>query len=426
MVRRHGFHLTLALFAATALWSAAQQAPDDLETPRLRLQAIRKNQEEYARLRENWNAFQKLSEKRQEAVKKLDMDLHALTPTKRERYTKALDRYVDWLDRLKKSDPNVYRAIAAAPDAATRLALIKDQRDREWMETQPKAYREQWTKLQGDARTKFVADRRQEERTRHQHWLVSSRFWKELETKQVLPARLADFAYKKGKKDKADGGKSKDLVEINPVKDYFDHYLAPSLSVADKKALEDAEGRWPDYPMALVAAAGKHPTALPPAKLPTTFDELPKPVQDRFDKKTGGTAKTVKLKNEIKRFEKSPSFASKFAEIAAAQKVVFGRQPEGNEYMAAYFKSLTPPMQAFVSKELAPAMKNQPADERKLTNSEGQWPEYPKMIQELSAKYHLRPPWHILPDADKFHWDRYRPEKIDMPEPEKGKDKEAD
>lgn len=406
MVRRRYFLLMLFAFACTAFGAAAQQAPEDLELERARLQAIRKNPDAYARLRDNLNAF--LSSKKQDAVKKLDAELHAQSPGRQDRYLRALSRYADWLDRLKKSDPNAYRAIASAPDAAARLALIKDRRDGEWMETQPQALREQWSKLQGDARAKFVADKRQEERTRNQHWLIASRFWKELETKQILPARLSDFSYKPKKKDK--DAKPKDPVDINPVRDYVDQYLLPQLTEAQKKQLEDAEGRWPDYPMALVALASKHPTALPTKQLPTKFKELPESVQRRFDKKAN-LPKAAKLVKEIRDYE-GPNFASNFAKICKNAGVYpFGRQPEGNEYMACLFKHLTPPMQSFVEKQLIPAMKDHAADVRKLTDSEGKWPEYPVTIQELSAKYHLRPPWHILPDADKFHWDRYRPDK---------------
>jgi hypothetical protein len=425
MFRRRCFLLMLALFAATAFFAAAQQPQEDVEPQRARLQAIRKNADEYARLRESWNAFQSQSDKRKDAVKKLDQDLHALNPTRQQRYSKVLVRYADWLDRLKKTDANAFKAIANAPDGAARLALVKDQRDREWMETQPKAIREQWAKLQGEARSKFVAERRQEERTRAQHWLVASRFWKELDNKQPLPARIGDFTYKakKGAKDK-DTGKIKDPVEVNPVKDYVDQYLFPFLTPAEKKQLDDAEGRWPDYPIALVAIASHHPTVLPP-RTPTKFKELPDSVQRRFDKKLGGTVKVAKVVAEIKQFE-GPSFAHKFAQISLRENILFGKLPDGNEFMACGYKLLTPAMKQFVDKQLLPALNDQSADKRKYDESEGFWPDYPQVIQDLSNKYNLQPPWHIMPDADRFHWDRYRTDRFVAPEPAKNNDKEAE
>ena len=416
MPRRHCLHMMLLVFGATALNAVAEPTPAELEQQRARLQTIRKSPEQLARLRDNLKAF--LEHKNKDAIVKLDSDLHALSAPKKERYWKVLDRYADWLDQLRKSDDKAYLAIRNAPDATTRLAMIRARRDREWMESQPRAQREQWANLQGEEAARYIAKLRQEERRQEQHWQMASLFWRELDSKQLLPMRISDFSYK----PKA---KTKDAIEINPVKEYVEHYLLPRLTPAEKKRLDDAEGRWPDYPLALVAIASKHPTALPPARLPTTFAELPKPVRDRFDKKVGGPAKVAaKVKKEIDQYE-GPNFARKFAEIARREGVLpFGKFQEGNEYMASTFKTLTPAMQEFVEKKLLPAMKDQSADERKLTDSEGWWPDYPKTIQELSAKYNLRPPWHILPDSEKFHWDRYRFEKCREPILEKGKEKD--
>ena len=276
MIRRHYFHLILLGFAATAFVAVAQQ-PDDLEPQRVRLQAIRKNPDHFARLRENLNTFTKQTDaKRKDAIVKLDQDIHGLASAQQDRYWRVLDRYADWLEQLKKNDEQAYLAIKNARDATTRLALIKEAKDSEWMRRQPRTNQEHWVKLQGEERSKYVAEQRKEERRKSQHWLIASRFWKELESKQPLPARLSDFAYKskKGTKDK-DTGKVKDPVEINRVKQYVEQYLLRQLAAAEVKQLEDAEGRWPDYPMALVQVASQHPNALPMRNVPTKFEELP-------------------------------------------------------------------------------------------------------------------------------------------------------
>lgn len=429
MVRRHYFALSLVLFACAALGVVAEPTPEELEQQRARVQAIRKNPEQLARLRENVKAFLNQPEKKKDAVGKLDVDLHELPATKQTRYWKALERYADWLDQLKKSDREAYQAIKDAPDAATRLALIKDRRDGEWMATQPKAHRDQWTMLQGEARSKYIADLREQDRKRNQHWVIASLFWKELDAKQPLPSRLSDFSYKEKAKDagkpKEKDVKPKDFVDVNPVKDYVEKYLMDQLTPAEKKRLEDAEGRWPDFPMTLVEIAGRHPSALPPTKMPTKFKDLPEPVQKRFDKNMAGVSKVAaKVRKEIEQHE-GPSFARKFAEIALREKVYpFGKLPDGNEYMACTFKTLTPPMQEFVKDKLLPAMKDHSADERRLSDSQAKWPEYPETIQELSLKYNLRPPWHILPEPKKWHWDRYRPDKSRTPALEAAKSKE--
>src|SRR5205823_2655897 len=103
--------------------------------------------------------------------------------------------------------------------------------DREWIQTQPKVQREQWEKLPAEARSEFVARLRQHERQNHQQWVIAQRFWKELETKKELPCRLSDFSDK--------------------VKNYVKDYLLPTMTEAEKKQLNSAEGHWPDYPLAL-------------------------------------------------------------------------------------------------------------------------------------------------------------------------------
>ena len=56
----------------------------------------------------------------------------------------------------QEKDAAAYQAIATAFDAATRLQLIKDRRDQEWMESQPKPYRE--AKLAPADRAKYIAN----------------------------------------------------------------------------------------------------------------------------------------------------------------------------------------------------------------------------------------------------------------------------
>jgi hypothetical protein len=262
--------------------------------------------------------------------------------------------------------------------------------DREWMELQPKAQREKWEKLRGRAAAEFVAKLRQEEQHKHEQWLIAKRFWKELDNKQYLPSRLADFSDKGKKSDK--------------VKRYVDDYLMPILSPQEKKQLADAEGRWPDFPQTLVELASKQPSALWRVKdPPRKFADLPEPVRKRLVEKKDktGIAFQKKLWNEIKRYE-GPSFASKVVEIARRE----NKLPFNHEFWASDDKSLLAPMKDFVENKLHPTLDQ--AEKRKLADSTGYWPEYPLMIQELSQKYSLSPPWLILPDTVRWKWDDYR------------------
>jgi hypothetical protein len=383
MIRRHYFWLLIGLFAVTTAGALAEPSFEELEQRRRQVVALRKQPEQIAKLRENLKSYLDLPEKRREVIVKLDQELRELPAKKQERYYNVLERYADWLETLRVQDPQAYQAIKAAPDAAVRLALIKDRRDREWMNQQPKAQREQWAILQGAARAEYVVKLRQEDRQKHEQWVIAKRFWRELESKQALPCRLSDYSAK--------------------VKDYVTEYLLPTLSDAEKKQLESAEGRWPDYPQALVEIASKRPSALPPEP-PRKFAQLPVTVQHRLIDTKKGTGVKTKLHKEILQYE-GPGFASKVVSIGLRE----NKLPFANEYLAPNYKSLLAPMQSFVESKLLPAMDQ--AEKRKLSDSEGKWPDYPLTIQELAQKHDLSPPWHFLPEPDRWKWDLYRKSK---------------
>ena len=125
-----------------------------------------------------------------------------------------------------------------------------------------------------------------------------------------------------------------------------------------------------------------------------------------------------KIVKQIMQHDGSPYFASRVVEIAKSE----GRLPFDNEYLASNYKSLLKPMREFVDGKLLPSLKEHAGDEKKFKDAEGTWPDYPQTIQELSQKYNLQPPWHILPEPEKYRWDNYRYLKRRTPGPEVPKD----
>ena len=161
MIRRCSFLTLLAAFASMSLWAVAQPAADDSAANRRRLEELRQQPEELARLRETLQQFQSLPDARREAIVQLDRELRALPKKDRDRLSNVLVRYADWLDQLRQSDPKTFDAIKNAPDAAARFTLIKDQRDRQWISTQPRATRERYKQLNPDERAALVLQLRQ-------------------------------------------------------------------------------------------------------------------------------------------------------------------------------------------------------------------------------------------------------------------------
>jgi hypothetical protein len=385
---------TLALIAFLALLAAPllavpEPSADELQASRARLERWRKHPEQLARLRHDLQEFLTLPEDRREQLLQLDHDLHQESSQAQARLWSVLERYTEWLDRLSEADR---RAVETAPDKAAKLAEIRGLRDRDWMKGQPRALREQWAKLKGKERSDFVQKLRQEERQRRKDWQVATRFWKELEGKKTLPARLTDLL------DDPD----KEIRTLSPV--LFNEYLMPMLSADEKARLKKAEGTWPGYMQTLIEIADRHPFALPGLEGPRYFHELPQLVQQRFT-----FPKTKDHPQKIKAAEgRWPQFAAAVVEQnRQREKKQTQNLPLPHELWAYNYQCLLRPMQEYVDKVLRPALTE---DEKlRLLHASGNWPQYPQAIQELAQAHHLpAPPWQTALPGPRERWDAYR------------------
>jgi hypothetical protein len=370
----------MIVLAAVPVTALADATPEELEAKR-RLEQWRKHPEQLARLRYHAQLFQSLPEPRRQQLVQLDHDLHEEASTVQARLINIADRYAGWLEQLK-NDPQRhadYQQIVAAPDKTARLTAIRAIREREWLRDQPQAVRDQIAKLDGKERADRIKQVKDEARQREREWLIAGRFWNELVNKKELPSKLTDFPPE--------------------VQVYINEYLWYMLSPEEKNRLEKAVGQWPRYPMTLVELADKHPPALPGLHGPRKFDELPREVQNKlaFIKKS--------LKFKIPE-GKWPNFGTTVTKLAATSK----RDVDFlNEFLPYRFEGLSTPMQTFVHNVLKPALEG---DDRKfVTSPPTTWPTYPLMIQELSRKYHLNPPWFTLPGSP-TRWEAYRLPKV--------------
>jgi hypothetical protein len=367
-------HLALLLlFALSAsLWAVPEPTPDEVEAARQRYEQWRHHPDKLGRLRQNWQSFLALPAERREQVLQLDHDLHDESLSAQTRLWNVLERYTDWYVHLPEP---ARQALQSAPDKASRLVLIREMRDRDWMKRQPRALREQWAKLQGKAHVDFVAQLRQEERQRHFEWQMASRFWKELEYNKQLPARL-------------------DTMPLE-VQRYVRDILQPMLEPAEQESLKKAEGNWPAYPLTLVELADRHPPALPGPNGPRRIEELPEDLRNRISK--------MKDKLVHKSLDRArgrwPDFALAVLELTRTK----NRLPLQHELWPQDYYDLLPPMQKFV-KETLPSVLS--SDElRQLVSCEKRWPDYPQLVQKLAQAHHLQPPWHSVPEVPSASWD---------------------
>lgn len=370
------FLVTAGLLLAGAPLSALPEpTKEELEHNRRKLNQWRNQPEVIQRLRGEAQAFLALPAERQQQLLQIDHDLHQESAGQQARLLNVLGRYAVWLDKLKDEER---QKIKEAPDKRARLAIIKELRDQEWMnQYQPKGTRDSFASLKGEEKAKFIARLRQEEKQRRLEWQIAARFWKQLESKTPLPARLTDFA--------------------GDVQAHVNEYLLPMLTGEEKDRLDKAQGQWPLYPITLVELADKHPPALPGPEGPRTYAALPQDAQKRFKAKAGLTPKFLKIAEG-----NWPGFGVAVADAAAKRSIILP-----HELWPYNYKCLSLPMQEFVKNKLAPVLTK--GEELKLLHADAdhKWPDYPLTIQELAKNHNLQVPWFSLP-GPRDNWDAYR------------------
>jgi hypothetical protein len=350
------------------------------------------NPDDPAYLRRQYAWFQTLDAGRQRQLRKLHEDFLALDEKEQARLTRVMQSYNAWLARLPEEDR---QRVLTAASAADRLEAVKQLREREWVDTLPGPYKDEYARLDGDARRQKVQEWRAEEAERHEAWQVAAQHWAEFQPGKV-PALFA--------------GDGRALVDA-----YVGH-LRENLSDAERHDLDEAQsaasefGYFLRYAMGVARLAYLHPI-LPGRVGPKNFDALPEEV------------KTYLIKNDL-HFRKKGVIPSGDAEARELRRAE-GRWPEFALELTRYCqkKGLKPPVplgdcrkkdmpqevRDFLEKKLEPELQKPAgrADLEALNRAQGNWPEYPRLILDLAKKYKLTVPGWTLPGQPQM-WDRLR------------------
>ncbi len=399
-------YLPLGLFLLALLPLAAAPQPPAPKSAADPLADLRRDPPQYARLMQEARAFLALPAERRERMRLLDEALQkAGGPTRREHLQRVLRRYSDWLEQLPEAQR---RLVLEAPTAQTRLRNIRELRQAQWLQREPKAVRSALKALELGAaaqpalgalapaaalmapgpggRPALVARLQKEERKRRHEWRIAVRHWDEL-GKRPFPTRLSEF-------------RPEGVVEK-----YVKDYLLPRLAPAEKARLQWAEGKVV-FPYVLVELADRHPPALPGERGPTHVAELPTDVQDHLKKVVA--RKRPKgwefiYNKRIRPWEgKWPRFGTAVSSLAVQMKA---RLSPRFEFWPARPEDLSREVRAFVDKQLWPRL--EPAERDQLTNKQGRWPDYPQTIQALAGRHGLLVPWQTLP-GERKNWDAFR------------------
>lgn len=341
------------------------------------------NDDEVEYLRSQYAALQKLPLARQQQLRKLDRDLAALDADAQERLFKVAERYNYWLAHLPPDDRK--RVLEAT--AEERLSLIEKLKDREWVETLPKAQRDKYAATEKDIDRRRLVDLwREEQRERRDEWQFTLRNWADIRDDR-LPAMFQ-------------------LDEFRRQLDAYAANLETQLNPIDRDRLKRARGmedRWPQYPRTLAELSERYPLLPGPLDGPRTFEALPAADREAFEKADRAFAKKKTLPKELIAAQgRWPDFALAATEYARQRQFSLPEPlgPTNKEAMPA-------DVRAFIVEKLEPALRKSPADVAKLKEAEGKWPDYPRAVMELSRQAKLVVPGWMLPGRSDV-WERFK------------------
>jgi hypothetical protein len=214
---------------------------DEGESNQRLLERWRADPAHYARLQRDLKAFWALPAEKRDRLRQLDHSLHEGEPAVRTRLWASLERYSAWLERLPQAQR---RLIENAPDRQEKLRLIRQIRERQWVEHLPRKVQEDLSRLPQEKQPAAVARLRQEERQRVRDW------------KRLVALRPEPAAHRLSRPTR--------LTDFPPeVQVFVNDVLKPMLGAEEKEQLKNAEGRWPLLTHTLVELSDRHPV-LPP------------------------------------------------------------------------------------------------------------------------------------------------------------------
>jgi hypothetical protein len=368
IIRRIAMWFLLGLAVPSDALSG-ENAPD---RSREILERIEADPARRAHLLRELKTFQQLPPAQQERLRKIDQALHEPSVATAARLNRTLSRYMEWLDSLPESK-RAYVESAADPDE--RLRRVRHLREEEWIDRLPKAQRDQVRSSAGQERESLIKKLKAEEQARRKEWQTAIRHWDELQ-KGKPPTRRSELT--------------------TDAQTFVEKILLPRATTADAARLESAEGNWPQFMETLVELSDRY-APFPGQPKPKDPKDLPEDLRKRLV-----NVRPPQQRQALQAAEgKWPDYP--LAIVSAL------RRPRGLSPLPPRLAPTRPadfdePVQLFIREQLVPRLK---ADEhRQLTNAEGSWPEYPRMVVQLAGKHNLIVPG-VLP-IPKVHADKYR------------------
>lgn len=347
--------------------------------PKLKVPAVESDQPPISTVETLVRAFKELPPARQQAIRELHRQLNALDPAVRNRLVRVLEGYRVWLDGLPEAER---RGVLGAATPLVRLGVIRDIRDRQWLNALPPTQQAKLTGLDPTERGKLIQQWKADEARRRGEWEFARRHAEAFITeRQPWP-----FDTEAGRRE---------IPEFMRAVFRYDDPKRNRLSPVDlaqyREALDAAQksNEWAWYGKAVYELMRKYETLPEPAvgEPVTTYAQL-------------GAAAPYFLRGRGKQATnlhvgKWPDFA-----LAVHAHINFEKGekiPPLSPLGPAQVSDFKEPVRTFWEKELSPKLT--PRERDRLRFVENRWPEYPREFILLARQHDLSVPGVMLPGS---------------------------
>ncbi|MFO0800787.1 MAG: hypothetical protein U0804_25250 [Gemmataceae bacterium] len=331
-------------------------------------------------------AFRELPADRQERLRQLDHQLHALPDARRDTLLRVLEVYAAWLQRLPDADRKKILAAATADD---RLEAIDDTRRTLWVAGLPAAQRRELKVLEPADRAKLIMKWQTDEDASRDRW-TTARFHHEFVRSGRQPWPFTDDALKKQVLDFT-------RAAYHPG-DPKKNRLLPTDLTRYTEAVERGEkgGEWAwlgktIYDISRNPRYETYPEAGPGGKITTDFADLPPLLRDVMTKRIVNKAGAEVVGRwpdfalEVNRGMAKSKFAGKELHLGPARPGEF--KPEVEQFLPVLQKKVSP------------------VEWAGLAEKAGRWPEYPAELLRLARAHDLSVPG-AMPPGPPSQWEK--------------------
>ncbi|HEY8504288.1 MAG TPA: hypothetical protein VIL46_06870 [Gemmataceae bacterium] len=324
--------------------------------------------------------FQSLPPERQEQIRSLHRELHALPPAERDRLLQVLARYADWVEALP---PGERRRVTEAPPGQ-RLEVVRQLREEQWVRAQPEGRRQRLAAAPPQERRELIDRWRREDRQWREEWGWAERHWNEIRANRwPLPFQSAE--------------------ERAELRKFVDEVLRPRLTEPERRRLEAAERALRDgfalrYVRTLIDLAERHPVLPGPPTGPRSFDELPAAVREFL-----AAHAIPRDEPELARAEgRWPDYAAAVTALVRRRGLELPVQL-GPSRPAEFDR----PVRLAIEKIERFAARRKSPEADVLSRARGRWPDYPEQVRRLADEANVPIPGATLPGPPKA-WDKFR------------------